>query len=302
MLFYRLTPVWVFLLGLATYLYTLTPTVDFIDSGELAAASATLGISHPTGYPLFTLTGFLFSKIPWAGRVIVRLNIMSALFAALGAGLFTLFAGKFLVILTPPPRTKKKQRRPRISPPADSAERLRWLAAGAAGLILAWGELFWQTGTTLEVYSLHGLFTVALLCLAFSYRREEEKTKRDRIGRFFFLLLGLSFANHLTTVLLLPAYLLLFGEIWIREKTSLRRILSLLAPILVGPAFYLYLPLRAGSHPAVLWDDPGSLSGIFNDLTVSDFRDRFLARQSAGETLGGSCCGFPGGGDLSPSP
>ena len=43
------------------YVRTLCPTVDFIDSGELATVAYTLGIAHPTGYPLFTLVGWIFS-------------------------------------------------------------------------------------------------------------------------------------------------------------------------------------------------------------------------------------------------
>ena len=76
----------VFLVSFVVYLLTLASGVGFIDSGELATVCATLGIAHPTGYPLFTLVGFLFSQLPIASMVIVRLNIMSALFSALGAG------------------------------------------------------------------------------------------------------------------------------------------------------------------------------------------------------------------------
>lgn len=62
----------------AVYLKTLAPGVHFIDSGELAAVACTLGIAHPTGYPLFTLIGWLFSNLPIASEEIVRLNMMSA--------------------------------------------------------------------------------------------------------------------------------------------------------------------------------------------------------------------------------
>ena len=34
------------------YYATLCPTVEFIDSGELAMVCRNLGIAHPTGYPL----------------------------------------------------------------------------------------------------------------------------------------------------------------------------------------------------------------------------------------------------------
>ncbi|MCE7857795.1 MAG: DUF2723 domain-containing protein [Ignavibacteria bacterium CHB3] len=55
-----LTSIFVFII----YLFTLAPSVVQIDSGELAAVQATLGIAHPTGYPLFTMIGYLFSLIP----------------------------------------------------------------------------------------------------------------------------------------------------------------------------------------------------------------------------------------------
>ncbi|HEX5315198.1 MAG TPA: DUF2723 domain-containing protein, partial [Candidatus Kapabacteria bacterium] len=57
------------------YLQTLAPSVDFIDAGELATVCTTLGIAHPTGYPLFTLVGWVFAHLPIGSTVIYRLNI-----------------------------------------------------------------------------------------------------------------------------------------------------------------------------------------------------------------------------------
>ena len=70
------------------YLKTLAPTVSFIDSGELAAVACTLGVAHPTGYPLFTLLGWVFSELPILGEEIVRLNVMAAFFCAAGVLVF----------------------------------------------------------------------------------------------------------------------------------------------------------------------------------------------------------------------
>ena len=56
------------------YLFTLAPSVIQIDSGELAAVQATLGIAHPTGYPLFTMLGYLFLKIPLPFAKIYQAN------------------------------------------------------------------------------------------------------------------------------------------------------------------------------------------------------------------------------------
>lgn len=64
------------------YLTSIAPSVVQIDSGELAAVQCTLGIAHPTGYPLFTILGYLFSLIPLPFSKIFQLNILSAIYTA----------------------------------------------------------------------------------------------------------------------------------------------------------------------------------------------------------------------------
>ena len=70
-------PLLTFALTLAAYLSTLAPDVTFTDSGELAAVAATLGVAHPTGYPLFTLLGHLWTLLPLPGTVIYRMNLFA---------------------------------------------------------------------------------------------------------------------------------------------------------------------------------------------------------------------------------
>ncbi|MCX6832715.1 MAG: DUF2723 domain-containing protein, partial [candidate division Zixibacteria bacterium] len=50
--------------ALFLYWQTSYPSVAYIDSGELAVVNWTLGITHPTGYPLYTLIGRLFALLP----------------------------------------------------------------------------------------------------------------------------------------------------------------------------------------------------------------------------------------------
>jgi len=51
------------LISFAVYFYTLAPTVTLEDSGELATASAYLGVPHPPGYPIWTIITWIFTKI-----------------------------------------------------------------------------------------------------------------------------------------------------------------------------------------------------------------------------------------------
>ncbi len=83
--FHLVTALFVFIV----YLFTLAPSVVQIDSGELAAVQATLGIAHPTGYPLFTMLGYLFSLIPLPFTKILQLNILAAIYCSAAVGVFT---------------------------------------------------------------------------------------------------------------------------------------------------------------------------------------------------------------------
>ena len=51
-------------LSLIFYLLTMSRSIPYIDGGELTTVLWTLGIAHPTGYPLFTLLGGAFVRIP----------------------------------------------------------------------------------------------------------------------------------------------------------------------------------------------------------------------------------------------
>ena len=65
------------------YLWTLCPTLYWGDCGELATVAVTLGIPHPTGYPLYCLLGKAWTLLLPFGSLVWRLNVLSALFGAL---------------------------------------------------------------------------------------------------------------------------------------------------------------------------------------------------------------------------
>ena len=46
------------------YTITFSRYITEIDCGELLSVQSTYGIAHPSGYPLFTLLGYLITKLP----------------------------------------------------------------------------------------------------------------------------------------------------------------------------------------------------------------------------------------------
>ncbi|MCJ7497817.1 MAG: DUF2723 domain-containing protein, partial [candidate division Zixibacteria bacterium] len=82
-------PLAVFIFSGVIYLKTLCPSISWIDSGELATVCCTLGIAHPTGYPLYTLIGRVITLLP-LGIPIYSLNLLS-LFVISSANLILFF-------------------------------------------------------------------------------------------------------------------------------------------------------------------------------------------------------------------
>jgi len=86
------TAVLVFLI----YLATLAPTTAFWDTSEYIAAAKVLGIPHPPGNPLFTITAHSFGLLPLSSSYAVRINLFAAFTSAAAAGFWFLVAERWL--------------------------------------------------------------------------------------------------------------------------------------------------------------------------------------------------------------
>lgn len=70
------------LLAFLVYRFTSYPGISWVDSGVIAAAASSLGISNPPGFPLYMLIAKVFTFLP-IGDVGSRLQILSHLGAIL---------------------------------------------------------------------------------------------------------------------------------------------------------------------------------------------------------------------------
>ena len=238
------------LIVFVVYLNTLSPSVGFIDSGELASVAMLLGIAHPTGYPLFTMLARLFSIIPIPVEEILRLNIFSALLTSMAATVF------FFLLLELLEYEKKERRHSAI------------IASVTASLALAFSRTFWFQGLAIEVYSLH----VLLICTVMYLFVKGVKTGGSRWWLLFAYMVGLSFTNHLTTILLAPALLYWFFAEHRFTKNAFTKIAVLTIPFLAGLSAYLYLPVRAAQQPLFNWGNPQSVERLWWHVTGKQFR------------------------------
>ncbi len=222
------------LAALAVYWATLAPTVLFADGGEFQFVPWLPGIAHPTGYPLYVLTGWLFSHALPIGEVAWRLNFFSAVTGAAAVALVYLLS-----------ETLTGQ----IFPAAGTGARR--MTAIVAAFSFAFGQTFWSQTIIAEVYSLHALFVAAILWATvrlFPAENDTVQTLTFRHGKWLALLLGLSLTHHRTSVLLIPAVLL---ALWVSgwRRISPADVLKLLALGASPAVLYLYLPLIAPHVP-----------------------------------------------------
>ncbi len=231
-------------IGLALFLPTLHPGITWYNSGELAAAAMTLDVPHPPGYPLFTRLANLAVRLPLGGEPAWRVNLLSALLGAAGAGFFAL-----------------------------------WLhgaglpAAGALAMaVWAMGfTTFWEQATNAEVYTLEVLLLALFLWVGWGAR--EGPVGR---GRAFALgcLAALGVGNRPTFAVLGLALVPGWYDTGLAARLERRTLIWGLLGALVGALPTLDLFLRLQNPDRVLMDPlvGQDLEGFWRVFTAADFR------------------------------
>ncbi len=207
-----LPPVFVGVLALAVYLRTMSAHVGQADTFEFQVTAYSLGIAHPTGYPLYVLLGHLFAWVIPVGSVAWRVNLTAVLPAAAAVG--------GIVGLS------------------------RWQGAGftgalLGGLTLAFSLTFWRAATAAEVYALNALLVVLVLGSLYAL----SAGRRDvRVVYLLAAAVGLGLAHHLTIILLVPAIAL--ALLATRPRLAWFQWLAAAGLCAAGAAIVLYIPLR----------------------------------------------------------
>ncbi|MGI8586095.1 MAG: protein O-mannosyl-transferase family [Chloroflexia bacterium] len=230
------------------YARTLAPDVLVGDSGEFQFTGAILGIPHPTGYPLYTLLGWVWSLLPF-GNVAYRINLSSAFYMALASGMVTLLAWR----LTSPPA-------PLPNTVILSAAKNLWVAAASllAGLLFAVSGTVWAQAVVARSYALNAALVAACLLALLVWWQTGRRAAFLAVP----LLVGLSLAHHGTTILLLPGYALLtLAAEWHWSRTEawrarLRRWALGAAMFALGLSPYLLLAYRFVFGYTYYWGNP----------------------------------------------
>ena len=257
----RLAPFVVFAVTLALYLRTLLPGMAFDDWGELQTVPHVLGIAHPTGYPTYILTAWLFELLP-IGSVAFRANLLAAVCVAVALAAIT-------------STTLRLGVRPALAVPAA-------VATGAIGPI-------WGSAVVAEVNGLHLAFIALIVDRSLAWA-DGRRTRDLALGG---LLIGLSLGNHLLTAFVAPFFVLF--ALWEGRSTLLERKRRILAPVLAGMAglaVYLYIPIAASLSPPLAYNHPTTFESFRFLVTGEQFRGQYAGLFTV-DSLGVLADGLP---------
>jgi hypothetical protein len=228
------------------YRATLLPDFDLGDTASFQTMGGLPKITPRDAYPLY----YAIARpiVPLFDNHAYAMNLLSAVVAALACGVIVLVAFELCGSL---------------------------LAAMAAALLFAGSYTFWSQAVIAEVYSLHLLLVASTLLLLL--RWSAEPTFRRLV--WFLAVYALAFGNHLSTILLLPAYavFLLSGAAggW-RSLLSLRVVAAAVGCAALGALQYTW-------NFSALWREvvpPASfadaLRTLWFDVTKVDWRETMV--------------------------
>ncbi|GAC1652299.1 MAG: hypothetical protein NVS9B12_01560 [Vulcanimicrobiaceae bacterium] len=245
-----------FFVPFALYVYSMQRYVGYWDVAEMQTVPYILGIAHPTGFPAFTVLGWLFSHVVFFGSVAWRMTLMCAI-AMSGAAWFI-----YRIVLD---------------------ETNEALAATLSGWFFAFSAIAWTGGTRTEVHALATFFSVLTLLCALRWTR----TLQNRW--LYGAAAAWAFAIGTHPVALLIGVGLFAFIIYRWESVRPRRLAAaMLVFVTLTCALYAYLPLRSAQvyreqrdptlalgvpagRPFWDYDHPASLAGFRQLVSGSEF-------------------------------
>ncbi len=251
----------------ALYMLTIGPSTAMWDTSEYITAAYIMGLPHPPGNPFFVVLGRVFSVLPIAPSVAMRVNILAALCSAVTAGMWFLITERVLV--------------------SWLAERWQRIVGGSlATLIGATAFTVWSQSVVNEKVYTVALVGVAIIAwLTVRWCDDPDAPKADRLLVLIAYLLGLGYANHMAGFIPAPAVGL---AVLIRRPRTLvkwKLLVACAGAIVLGMTPFATQPIRAAYFPVLNEGEPTgcrteiSVSCTFSKSTWTAFKYNFNREQ-----------------------
>ncbi len=247
-----------FAVTLGVYAYTLAPTVTLEDSGELAVGADHLGVPHPPGYPIWTMLGWVFTRlfrfVTYMGQPnpAWSVGLCSAFFGALATGITAMLISRSGADML---RTIKRT----TESIGETAEDwIAWCGGLVGSLLFAFSQVMWSQSVIVEVYALNAFFLMMVMLLVYMWIRRPS----DKLLYITAFVFGLGLTNYQVLLLLFACLVLVI----------IFKDLSLFRDFLIAGAPYLLVlflinrwgPIYKNGAPPPLAEPLDMLKALFN--------------------------------------
>lgn len=202
----------VFIISAIAYLSTVQPTVSFWDCGEFIASAYYLQVPHPPGTPFFLLLGRLFSLIPLADNIGLRVNMISVISSAFTIMFLYLIAVKLI----------ENYRKKEYENPFDAI--IVYLSAAIGALSLAFSYTFWFNAIEAEVYAFSTFFIAIVTWLMITWNEKADQPDNEKYIVLIAYLIGISTGVHLMAVLaIVPVVMTVIFRKYVTDEVTLKK-------------------------------------------------------------------------------
>ena len=181
-------------LALGVYLFTLAPEVTLGFQGLFTTGAFYAGVSHPPGYPLWTLYAWLFTELLPAGNLAWRTAVSSAVAGALASGVLALMVSRTGLTLLDGPRRVERL-------PQKQENWLRIVSGYVAGMAFGFSGSFWGKAVIADVWPLSMLLLSLVLCLLIRWFHAPDQSRYLIAACFVY---GLALTNSQALALAAP--------------------------------------------------------------------------------------------------
>jgi hypothetical protein len=235
------------------FLFFQTNTLYGGDGGDFVAAALSGGFAHAPGYPLYSILGYLLTKLPFETPA-WRVSLLSSIPAALTLTVL------YLLI--------KKQ---------TSSKFAGIIASATLGLTY----VFWLYSVVPEVFILAIFFSTSIFYLLYLWS-EHGNNKLLYISIF---LLGLSLAHHHIIAFMFPAYaFIVLKNKKLLPKKNASTIKWVVFSFGAGLLPYIWLPISTYFVAAHTWGDPDTFVKFMKVVTRA-YYGTFIAAQNYNQSL-----------------
>ena len=295
------------------YFATSPATVYWQDSGIYLSGVKTLGVIYPPGYPLYVFFGYLWTGILgiiFSDTISFAksLHSFSGLFGGLGSAIVSVTVYKMVDYFD---HQAHKSNKKHTHIPTNIKMLISITTGLANGLSYSlWSQSINSEVYSMASFFASLLFLISFLLISqdstqkpkkksahrvssaneisifiqkmksvFLKKRSDQQTDENKIFTnklllySYFAILGLSFANHPLSALIIPPTIYLLYTI---RKTAgpfniklLANLLFILSASTIIP--YLYLPLRSSSDTVLVWNKIDSVKSFIDHLTGAEY-------------------------------